>query len=852
MYSNRLRKSGSFLLFIAFLLCAYGLSAQEFGEVHGRISDEKNLPLGLVNIYIQGIPGGAVSKPDGQYVLKVPAAREVQLIISSVGYQSESVHVKLEAGERIELNRRLKEATTVLPDFVVEDRQIRSGSLSPIDPRLAAQIPSASGGVEALIKTLPGVSSNNELSSQYSVRGGNYDENLVYVNDVEIYKPFLVRSGQQEGLSFLNSDLVASILFSAGGFESRYGDKMSSVLDIRYKRPTVTAGSVSASLLGGSMHLEGSTRDRRLMYLMGFRQKSNAYILKGLETKGDYKPSFTDLQGMVMFEPNPRLEFSLMGNYARNSYNLVPSSRTTSFGTINEALQLRVYFDGKEVDRFVNYMGAFTTTFKPVKDVSLKFTLSAFQTIESETFDILGAYWIGELETDQGSETFGQALEARDVGSYLHHARNYLDATVRSAEHRGAWYNDNSTLLWGAKYQHEAVNDRLNEWTMIDSAGFTLPYSGGIPGSAGNQSDVILKDVLRTTITLESNRFSGFVQNSWELANHKGLWGISAGARASYWDLNRQFLISPRGSVSYKPYWKTDILFRLSSGLYYQPPFYRELRAPEGTINRELKAQSSLHFVAASDLNFKAWGRPFKFVAEAYYKYLSNLVPYDVDNVRIRYFATNSAEGYATGLDLKVNGEFVKGVESWASLSLMQTREDIEGDVYVDYYNAAGERIIPGYTSDAVIADSVISERGFMPRPTDQRMSFALFFQDYLPRNPTYKMHLNLLFGTGLPYSPPGVTRARNAQRMPSFRRVDIGFSKQIIGESGRPPRADGRSRKSLKHVRNIWISAEVLNLLQVNNTISYIWVRDVNNRQYGVPNYLTPRQLNLKLSVEF
>ncbi|KAF5058322.1 hypothetical protein DSECCO2_347660 [anaerobic digester metagenome] len=387
---------------------------------------------------------------------------------------------------------------------------------------------------------------------------------------------------------------------------------------------------------------------------------------------------------------------------------------------------------------------------------------------------------------------------------------------------------------------------------MNDSAGFTLPYNGGVPGMSGNQADIELQDVLRTTINLESSRFSGFVQQSWKIDNARGQWGLNAGARFNYWDLNKQLLFSPRGAVSFRPYWETDILFRFSSGLYYQPPFYRELRDFKGNINRDLKAQSSLHFVAASDLNFNAWGRPFKFVAEAYYKFLDNLVPYDVDNVRIRYFAANSAKGYAAGIDFKVNGEFVKGVESWASLSLMRTREDIEGDFFTDYYNAAGELIIPGYTSDATVADSITAERGFMPRPTDQRLSFALFFQDYLPRNPTYKMHLNLLFGTGLPYSPPGVPRARNAQRMPSFRRVDIGFSKQIIGESGRFGPNEINRKGLLRHIRNIWISAEVLNLLQVNNTISYIWVKDVNNRQYGVPNYLTPRQLNVKLSVEF
>lgn len=840
------------LLFIILVqvFIASSSSAQEFAEVFGQIRDAKNQPVSLVNIAIAGQTGGTVTKADGSYSLKVPANREITLVISFVGFNAEKVKVSLKNGERKELSRRLTESTTQLPDFVVEDKQIRSSNLNTIDPKLATMIPSAAGGIEALLKTFAGVTSNNELSSQYSVRGGNYDENLVYVNDVEIYKPFLIRSGQQEGLSFLNSDLVASILFSAGGFEARYGDKLSSVLDIRYKRPTKTAGSVSASLLGASMHLEGSSKDRRFMYLLGFRQKSNQYLLKSLETKGDYKPSFTDLQGMLLFEVNPKLEFSVLGNYARNSYRIEPETRETSFGTINEALQLRVYFEGSEVDRFVNYLGAFTTTYKPVKNLSLKLIFSSFQTFESETFDIMGQYWIGQLETDQGSSSFGDALETKGIGTYLDHARNYLDATVSSVEHRGTYLGDNSNTLWGIKVQHEIINDRLNEWKMIDSAFYTLPHHPGKPGEAGNQSDLELQDIVKTRINLTSNRFSGFLQRSWEPESNTGQWGLSLGARWNYWDLNKQFLLSPRGSVSFKPEWDKDIVFRFSTGLYYQPPFYRELRNKAGEINRELKAQSSVHFVAGSDLNFRAWNRPFKFVAEAYYKYLDNLIPYDVDNVRIRYYATNSAKGYASGIDLKVNGEFVKGVESWASMSLMQTREDIEGDSYVNYYNDQGERIIPGYTTNNVVVDSAVFEVGSMPRPTDQRLTFGLFFQDYLPKNPTYKMHLSLLFGTGLPYSPPGTVRSRNAQRMPSFRRVDIGFSKQIIGKSGDDNITNRKGM--LKHIEDIWISLEVLNLLQVNNTISYIWVKDVTNRQYGVPNYLTPRQLNLRISVKF
>ncbi len=837
------------LLIFVGILFATSVFSQEFAEVYGRITDDSNEPVPLANIRLSDQDVGTISQMDGTYRLKIPANRDVVIAFSFVGFNTSYVKVRLKSGERRELNRRLIMSTTELSTFVITDDKIRSGTLTPLDPKLANTIPSPSGGLEALIKTFPGVSSNNELSSQYSVRGGNYDENLVYVNDVEIYKPFLVRSGQQEGLSFLNSDLVSSILFSAGGFDARYGDKMSSVLDIRYKRPTITTGSVSGSLLGGSVHLEGSSKDRRFMYLTGIRNKSNQYLLNMLETKGDYKPSFTDMQGMLIYEASSKWEFSLFGNYARNHYRIEPTSRETSFGTVNEALHLSVYFDGSEVDRFVNYMGAFTTHFKPFDELSLKLIVSSFQTIESETFDITGQYWIGNLETDQSKETFGEPVETRGVGTYHNHARNYLDARVSAIEHRGILVKDFSSFMWGIKYQTEIVNDRLNEWVMNDSAGFTLPYYQGIPGEPGNYSDIELQDIVKTSIKLNSNRFSGFLQNSWELEGKTGLWHANLGVRANYWDVNEQFLVSPRGGISFKPNWENDIVFRFSTGLYYQPPFYRELRDVTGVLNKSLKAQSSIHFVLGADYNFLAWGRPFKLTSEAYYKYLDNLVPYDVDNVRIRYFATNSAKGYAAGIDLKVNGEFVKGVESWASLSFMQTKEDLIGDDYYDYYNDEGERIIQGYTTNNIVADSILIEKGFIPRPTDQRISFGLFFQDYLPKNPTYKMHLNLLFGTGLPYSPPGSVRSRNMQRMPSFRRVDIGFSKQLLGASRY---TESSTRQRLRFIKDAWISLEVLNLLQVNNTISYIWIKDVTNRSYAIPNYLTPRQLNLKLVINF
>jgi hypothetical protein len=840
-----LHRLSLFIIFPAIVLLSLNAKAQGTAKLTGKISDTQGNPLEFVNIAIAGSAGGAATDAKGNFELAIPANKEVSVTITSIGYSKETITLRLAPGEKRTIARSLRESTTVLADVVVEDQQLRTTNLSRINPKNAEIIASVSGGIEALIKTLPGVSSNNELSSQYSVRGGNYDENLVYVNDIEIYRPFLVRSGQQEGLSFLNSDLVSSILFSAGGFDARYGDKMSSVLDIKYKRPKTLAGSFSASLLGASAHVEGASDNHRFSYLMGVRQKSNQYLLGGLETKGEYSPSFTDVQGLLTYDLNEKLELSFLGNYARNAYSLVPTTRETKFGTEKMPFRLIIYFDGKEVDQFNNYMGALSLTYKPNQNTQLRWTASAFQSHESETFDIQGQYWIANLENSSPDSI--EVTETGGIGTFLNHARNYLDATVINAEHRGAISSASNYLQWAVKYQHEYIDDKMKEWVMIDSSGFSTPYQAGTPGQPGNIQPLTLSEYVNSVNTLSSNRYSGFVQNMFVLDGDSTRFSITAGLRANYWDVNKQLLISPRATFAFKPNWENDVLFRFSSGLYYQPPFYRELRNFEGDLNTSLKAQTSIHFVAGSDWNFLAWGRPFKFVTEIYYKYLDNLIPYEVDNVRIRYYATNNARGYATGIDLKVNGEFVKGIESWASLSVMKTQEDIKDDFYYNYYNAEDSLIIPGRTVDQNATDSLIQHPGYIPRPTDQRVNFGLFFQDYLPRNPTYKMHLTLMFGSSLSFGAPGTPRFTQIFRMPPYRRVDIGFSKQIKGEADQY-----RPGNFFNYFKTIWISAEIFNLLQVNNTVSYIWVEDSRNRQFAVPNYLTSRQLNVKLQVTF
>ncbi len=838
------------ILVLLFLALSVLGQSQPKARIYGTIRNAQAQNLELVNISVMGFPGGTTTDKSGNFELQVPAQKPITVVVSFIGYHTQRIPLQLKENERYKIDKILLENSTELQGVRIEDKQIRASNLSRIDPKNALLITTLGGGIEALVKTQAGVVSNNELSSQYSVRGGNYDENLVYVNDFEIYRPFLVRSGQQEGLSFLNPDLVSGILFSAGGFEAKYGDKMSSVLDIQYKKPTQFGGSASLSLLGATVHIENQSKNKKINYMLGVRQKSNQYVLSTLQTKGDYRPSFTDIQANVNYNLTDKLELSALGNYSLNIYRLVPEDRETSFGTIQEAYKLKVYFEGQEKDRFENYMGGLSATYKPNKELKLKLMASAFRTLESETYDIVGEYWIGQLESDMTQSTFGQVVEAQGVGTYLNHARNMLDAVVANVEHRGTlMLKDDNSIQWGLKYQHEWIDDKISEWEMVDSAGYMVP---GNPDSVGYldplaQPDrpLVMKDYLKTNISLSSNRLSGFFQRSWQFKGDQREVNLTAGVRSQYWDFNNQLLISPRATVSLNPKWERDMVFKVSGGFYYQPPFYRELRDMNGEINKDLKAQSSIQLVAGSDLNFKAWNRDFKFVSEIYFKYLYNLVPYVVDNVRIRYYADNNAHGFATGIDLKVNGEFVKGVESWASLSVMKTMEDIEGDFYWERYNQKGEVIHAGYTTDNVAVDSAYFEPGYIARPTDQRVNFNLFFQDYLPSNPTYKMSVNLVFGTGFPFGAPKTPKYLHTRRIPPYRRVDIGFSKMLKGEGS-------EVKGFLRHFKSVWLTAEVFNLLQFSNTISYIWVTDVDNRRYAIPNYLTPRQINVKLMINF
>jgi len=776
--------------------------------------------MAFVGVAIQGTPAGTTTNENGFFSLRLQGNNRYTILFSYLGYEQQSVQIALANYERKTLNIFMKPLATILPDVEITERQDISGQYVRIDPRLTAILPGPGNSVENLIKTMPGVSSTSELSSQYSVRGGNFDENLVYVNGIEIYRPFLVRSGQQEGLSFINSNLVSSITFSAGGFDAQYGDKMASVLDITYKTPEKFAGSVSMSLLEGSLHLEDAALNNRLTYLFGLRHKSNQYLLGTLDTKGNYKPEFTDLQGLIGYQISPQWDLNFLGNLSRNQYLFTPERQETRFGTVTDVRQFTVFFEGQERTRFLTALGALSLNFTPSKGKKFQLISSVFQTDEIENFDIKGSYLLERVETDFGSGEFGQPVGTPlGAGRFHNHARNYLNAIVWNLEHKGEIQNGTGTLKWGIKYQHEDIFDRLKEWTMVDSAGYSLPRNP--------VNSIFLQDTLQTRVFLRSSRFMAFLQNSWEFSGAGGRYILTAGARTNYWNFNNQWIFSPRATLMFKPAAAPRLLLRASGGYYQQPPFYKELRDFRGVLNPNIKAQESLQFVLGAEYNLSIWERPFKYTGEIYYKKLENLIPYELDNVRIRYHANNNARGYSKGIDMKINGEFVPGVESWASLSLMKTEEIIDGTFYLDN---DGNQVPLGYK----------------PRPTDQRFAFSLFFQDFLPRNPSYKVNLALVYGSGFPLSPPSKQKFKNNVYMPPYRRVDIGFSKELIGQTKK------HSRGPFKNVNSMWVALEVFNLLEINNTVSYLWIRDISGSLFAIPNYLTSRLINVKIIAEF
>ncbi|MFO8235840.1 MAG: carboxypeptidase-like regulatory domain-containing protein [Bacteroidales bacterium] len=805
--------------FVSLLLFPLFLSAQET-SISGKILDQKGSPVPEANVYFKNSPYGTITDNSGDFKLTFTTGNDDTLMISSVGYSTRKMHLnEIDTSKSliITLNPSVESIDEVrILSFYQEDR-----SLMKIEKKDFALLPTSTGELESIIKNMPGVSSRNELSYQYSVRGGNFDENLIYVNDVEIYRPIIVRSGKQEGLSFINSDMISSVSFSAGGFESHFGDKMSSVLNIKYMKPKEFNFNSNLSLLGASAHIQDVTESGRFTYNIGVRYKSTQYLLNSLDVEGDYNPTFYDVQSYLTYDLNKKWDLEFLGNYNLNTYRFEPQTRSTSFGTFRDALNFTVYYEGEEKDVFENYMGALSAIYNPSSNLTLKFIGSSFNTIESETYDIFSEYYLNELDKSMNSSTYGDSLMNLGTGGFLEHARNYLQGTVYSLAHKGIWNFGNNLMKWGMKYRREIIHDDTNEWKLVDSAGYSIPYS---------ENELNLYHVLNAENNLQSNRYSAFIQNTYEIPSIASKWYINTGFRVTYWEFGDVFILSPRLHVTYEPVWKNNLGLHFSVGSYSQPPFYKEMKGPDGSLNRNIGAQKSIHFVLGSEYDFILWNRPFKYSAEVYYKDLDNIIPYKSNNVRLRYAGENLAKGYAAGLDMRINGEFVEGIESWASLSIMETKEKITDKQFLDEHDDAG--------------------KGYYPRPTDQLINFSLYFQDYVPNFPTYKAHISLHFGSKLPFSSPESDRYDEIYYMPPYRRLDLGFSKSIKQEK------NGQS-KIFSNLESLWLGFDIFNVLDINNTISYQWIRTVGNQtgeafEYAIPNYLTSRRYNLKVILKF
>ncbi|MEN6363238.1 MAG: TonB-dependent receptor [Bacteroidales bacterium] len=805
-------KKIAFTLTLFILICIQFVSAQEKITVSGFVMDTKSHALELVNVSELNGRIATYTDESGYYSIQLPKTDTIILKYSCLSYQTATRIIPAEM-KSLRVNVTLGSSSRTLNEVVIRGQQRQTNTLETLDASKVRLLPDASGGsIEALLVTFAGVSSNNELSSQYSVRGGNYDENLVYVNGIEIYRPLLIRAGQQEGLSFVNPEMVKEVKFSAGGFDAKFGDKMSSVLDIQYKKPEKLEAAATMSLLGANIYLGQASKNGKFTQIHGFRYKTNSYLLGTLDTKGEYNPSFLDYQTNLNYKITPSLELSFLGNFSQNSYQFKPKDRETDFGTYNQRLSLKIYFDGKERDLFQTAFGALTLTKTLSKDFKLSLQSSVFQTKENENYDITSQYWLNETPISN-NEADTANTKLLGIGTYHEHARNYLTANVFNISQLGKWKIDQQEIQWGLTYQREQINDDLKEWKMRDSAGYALPYS---------DQEIRLVYNMRSKVRMESNRFTGYLQDSWHFRKEAGLFVLTAGIRGNYWDFNKETLVSPRASIAFIPAWKQNYTFRFASGIYYQSPFYKELRDTVTTngmtvvvLNQNIKAQKTIHYVAGMDYHFVGLDRPFKFTAEAYYKDMSNLIPYTVDNVRIRYYGENMAEGYTAGLDMKLFGEFVPGTDSWISLSFMKSQETIHGIT--------------------------------VSRPNEQRYNASLFFQDYFPNNPKFSMSLKVVWADGLPFGPPDSDKSFATLRMPPYRRVDIGLSRILVG-------GEDKIMESglLRNFKNIWIGVDCFNLLDIRNVNSYYWVTDINNSQWAVPNYLTGRQFNIRLAAEF
>ncbi|MBO5133895.1 MAG: carboxypeptidase-like regulatory domain-containing protein [Bacteroidaceae bacterium] len=786
------------LLFLSF--AGNMLAQQGRCRIYGTVKDEKGSPIELASVRIDKQPSSTITNLNGKYSIYCTSRDTVTIIYSMIGYETRkrTIHNPVDS---IRIDVMLPSFDAKFGEAIVTGQQIQTGTMQRITPKDLKISPSTTGnGVEEIIATQAGVSTHNELSSQYNVRGGSFDENCVYLNGVEVYRPMLVRSGQQEGLSIINPNMVEQIGFSSGGFEARYGDRMSSVLDITYKRPEAFEASVSASMLGAGAYVGWGNKHVSLM--TSIRYKTTRYLLGTMDTSGEYNPNFLDYQAYFSWRPNRRWSFEAIGNISDNHYNFEPEDRETKFGTMQEAKSFKVYFDGQEEDYFRTLFGSMTLTRHFNPNTFLALQLSSFSTKEQETYDIQGEYWLNEATSQ----------EQLGVGTYMEHARNKLRANVFNTGLRFRTKLTGHVLQAGLNWQRESIKENAREWEMRDSMGYSLPHQPDRLALIYSQ---------RSQNSLQTNRFEAYAQDTWRFKSKIGLFNLTYGLRFSYWDWNKEILVSPRASLGLMPSFSEHWTFRFATGVYYQAPFYKELRDTIITggistvkLNKDIKSQRSIHFVLGGDYTFRMMNRPFKFTTEVYYKALSNLIPYSVDNVRVVYYGRNMSKGYATGIDFKLFGEFVPGTDSWITFSIMSTKEKLHGK--------------------------------WLPRPTDQRYNLSLYFTDYFPGTDRWKLALKAAFADGLPFGPPHTDRAKHTFRAPAYKRVDVGLSYRLIDNEDKHLRRFGR------FIKNAWLGLDAFNLLGIKNVNSYYWVTDITNTRYAVPNYLTGRQINVRLNIDF
>jgi len=822
----------AFLLFTTLISFSQNPPAEKQGKsayVSGKVLDENERPLSRVSIIILGQTKGILTNDSGYFRIKVPVDKAFALVFSYAGRNPEQKNFMLNENEEEVISIRLERGEKTLEEVIVTDqRERREAGLIKPNPKTILNLPSAVTGVESLIKIFVG--SNNELTSQYSVRGGSYDENLIYVNDFEIFRPYLVRSGQQEGLSFINPEMVRSISFYNGGFQARHGDKMSSVLDIQYKKPKKFGGSAFISILEQGLELEGADKKNKFSYLLGVRNRSNRNLLSRQETKGNYVPSSSDFQALLTYQFSPKWQAELLSNISQTRFTLIPQNSQLTSSVISPffttTVGIDVFFEGREKDQYQTNMLGFSLTNQVSKKLKLKWMVSRFENDERENLDIIGAYLFGERDFDQRNPTYGAIVNPLGAGVYQTWARNTLNIENWNISHKGNYDQGNHAFQWGLAFDKSRINDRLNEWEFQDSAGYSLPY----------QPDLLrLNKVLKTAANLDINKFSGYIQDNILLGDSVKSTTITVGLRFNYNSLNNELLVSPRIGASWKPGGKKDIIFRAALGAYHQPPFYRELRRYDGSVNTNLKAQKSWQGVVGFDYNFIGLNnRPMRWTSELYYKHMTDVVPYDIDNVRLRYFGENNAKAYAAGLEMRLNGELVPDAESWISLGIMKTGEDIENDFFKVYKLDSLNQPI----------DSSVTQHGYLRRPTDRRITFGMYFSDYLSTNKNFKVYLNLLYGSNLPYNIPGSVKNRNAAFINPYIRADIGFSALLMDEN----RSKRRSHSPFRNFENIWASLEIFNIIDRANTISYLFVKDFSNTTYLLPNRLTPRLVNLKI----